>query len=125
MGDDRRHVRKRDRHEAVTVVIAGRVDVAAARVVPLDVAVDPVAGRVMGSLFLGFGFGSLFAYRASSWEEVRILVLADLIWCVLCTIAMVWMMLVYPTLPVSGWLEGALVAFFAVLFAYAYFTTNE
>ncbi len=41
---------------------------------------DPFAGRVMGSLFLGFGVAAFLGYNASTWEEVRILVFADIVW---------------------------------------------
>ena len=36
---------------------------------------DPVTGRVVGAMFLGWAFGSLFGYRATEWSEVKILVI--------------------------------------------------
>ncbi|MHA1909321.1 MAG: hypothetical protein ACW98Y_18635 [Candidatus Thorarchaeota archaeon] len=86
---------------------------------------DPYAGRVMGSLFLGFGVASLLGYKASTWEEVKILVLADIVWGIFVTISMIWMIIVYPSAPilVAGF-ELILAAFFVVLFLYCYFKAN-
>ncbi|MFW9907574.1 MAG: hypothetical protein ACFFEF_03290 [Candidatus Thorarchaeota archaeon] len=81
---------------------------------------DPIAGRVLGSMFLGFAVASLLGYRASSWEEVKIVVLADIVWTVFGTISMIWMIAVYPTAPFAAWFELLLVALFMVLFLYCY-----
>ena len=82
---------------------------------------DPAAGRIMGSMFIGFGVASLFGYRAASWEEVKIIVLADITWTLFGTVAMVWMMLVHTTIPaLAGWFNAILVAIFLVLFLYSY-----
>ncbi|MFW9920704.1 MAG: hypothetical protein ACFFED_13960 [Candidatus Thorarchaeota archaeon] len=83
---------------------------------------DPYAGRVMGSLFLGFAAAGFLGYRAATWEEVKILVLADIVWTLFGTLSMIWMIIAYPSAPilVSGF-ELALVAFFMVLFLYCYF----
>lgn len=82
---------------------------------------DPYAGRVMGSLFLGFAIASFLGYQASTWEEVKILVFANIVWTLLGTIAMLWMIIVYPAAPilVSGF-EMVLCALFFVLFLYSY-----
>ena len=87
---------------------------------------DPAAGRVMAALFLGFAVGSLFAYRAASWEEVKIIVLANITWGLLAAVAIVWMMIAHPTIPaVAGWFNVILAAVFFVLFLYSYFKATR
>lgn len=84
---------------------------------------DPVAGRVVGSMFLGWAFGSLFGYRATDWSEVKILVIGDITWCLFASVAFVWMMVVHATLPIMVvGLYLSLSALFFILFLYAYMT---
>ena len=86
---------------------------------------DPVTERVMGSMFLGWAIGSLFAYRAKEWSEVKIFVLASLTWCLFGTVAFVWMMAIHATIPLLvGGLYLSLTALFFILFLYAYYTHN-
>jgi hypothetical protein len=86
---------------------------------------DPVVGRIMGSMFLGWAFGSLFAYRATEWSEVKAFVVANMVWCLFATVTFVWMMAVHATLPllVTGFFIF-LTALFFILFLYAYYTHN-
>jgi len=84
---------------------------------------DPVAGRIIGAMFLGYGFASLFGYRATDWSEVKILVIADIVWCLFGSIAFVWMMAVYATLPIMVvGLYLSLCVIFFILYLYAYYT---
>ncbi len=85
---------------------------------------DPVSGRVMGSMMLGYGVASLLAYRATSYEEVKILVIAEIVWCLFALISQLWMIVVYPTIPLAGWLNVALFGIFFVLFLYVFYTTK-
>jgi hypothetical protein len=84
---------------------------------------DPVAGRIIGSMFLGWGFASLFGYRATDWSEVKIIVLGDIIWGLFASVAFVWMMAVDATIPilVIGFYLS-LIVIFTILFLYAYLT---
>ena len=86
---------------------------------------DPTSGRVMGALMIGFGFASILGFRATSWEQVEIIVLADIIWEIFAIVAMTWMMLVHPTIPFSGWFLVILLAFFTVLFSYSYYLAKR
>ena len=87
---------------------------------------DPAAGRVMGSAFLGFGVAALFGYRAASWEEVKILSIGDIVLSLCGAIAMSWMMLAHPTIPaLAGWFNAALMGFFFVLFLYSYYEATR
>ena len=84
---------------------------------------DPVAGRVLGSMFLGWAFTSLFGYRATDYSEVKILVLGEIIWTLFASISFVWMMAIHATIPllVGGFYLFVAVLFF-ILFLYAYLT---
>jgi len=87
---------------------------------------DPAAGRVMGSAFLGFGFAALFGYRAASWEEVKILVIGDIAFTLFALLSMVWMMIVHTTIPVlAGLFNVFLFGFFFVLFLYSYYVATR
>ena len=60
---------------------------------------DPVAGRVIGAMFFGWAFAALFGFRAADYSEVKIIVIADIIWGLLASVAFVWMLAVHATLP--------------------------
>jgi len=85
---------------------------------------DPVSGRIMGSLLIGYGVASILGYRATSYEEVKILVVAEIVWCLFALISQLWMIIVYPTIPLAGWLNVSLFGIFFVLFLYVYYTTK-
>ena len=86
---------------------------------------DPTSGRVMGAMMLGFGITSLLGYRATSWEQVEIIVYGEIIWEILAIIAMSAMMIIYPTIPASGWFLVLLLAIFVVLFTYSYYLAKK
>ena len=87
---------------------------------------DPAAGRVMGSAFLGFGFAALFGYRAASWEEVKIVVICDIVFTLFGLLSMVWMMIVHTDIPaLAGWFNAALFGLFFVLFLYSYYVATR
>ena len=86
---------------------------------------DPVAGRVMGSMFFGYAFGALFCYRATEWSEVKIMVLANIVWCILATVAMAWMMAIHATIPLLvGGLYLVLPLIFFILFLWQFNAHN-
>ena len=87
---------------------------------------DPVAGRVLGSTFIGYGLAALFGFRATTWEEVKIIVLADITWGIFGTISMVWMMIVHTTIPaIAGWMNAAIIGIFLLLFLYSYYAATR
>ena len=79
----------------------------------------------MGAMMLGFGITSLLGYRATSWEQVEIIVYGEIIWEILAIIAMSAMMIIYPTIPASGWFLVLLLAIFVVLFTYSYYLAKK
>lgn len=87
---------------------------------------DPAAGRVLGSTFIGLGVAALLGYRAATWEEVKIIVLADITWGIFGTISMVWMMVVHANIPaLAGWMNAGLIAIFLVLYLYSYYAATR
>jgi hypothetical protein len=84
---------------------------------------DPAAARGLGSAFIAFGITSLFGFRAASWEEVKLVVIGEIVFTLFGLLSMVWVMVVYTTIPaLLGWLYALLFALFFVLFLYSYFT---
>ncbi len=87
---------------------------------------DPAATRGLGSAFIGFAITSLFGYRATSWEEVKIVVIGEIVFTLFGLLSMVWMMVVHATIPaLFGWLYAILFAVFFVLFLYSYFVATR
>ncbi|GAG95524.1 unnamed protein product, partial [marine sediment metagenome] len=41
---------------------------------------DPVTGRVLGSVFLGLAVASLLAWRETKWHHVKIIVQMEITW---------------------------------------------
>jgi len=86
---------------------------------------DPTSGRVMGAMMIGFGITSLLGYRASTWEQVEIVVLGEIIWEILAIIGMSWMMIIHTTIPASGWFLVGLLTIFTILFSYSYYLAKR
>jgi hypothetical protein len=81
---------------------------------------------VMGAGFLGFAITSLFGYMASTWEEVRIVVLGEIVFTLLGMVSSLWMILVHATIPALwGWFNVLLMALFFVLFLYSYYISTR
>ena len=86
---------------------------------------DPAATRGLGSAFIGFAITSLFGYRAASWEEVKIVVLGEIVFTLFGLLSMVWVMVVHTTIPaLLGWFYALIFALFFVLFLYSYFVAK-
>ena len=86
---------------------------------------DPAATRGLGSAFIGFAITSLFGYMAGSWEEVKIVVIGEIVFTLFGLLSMVWMIMVHATIPaLLGWLYALIFAVFFVLFLYSYLTAK-
>ena len=81
---------------------------------------EEFADRFTGSLFLGYGVGNLLAYRASSWENVELVVLMNLITLVIGLLVILYSIAV-ALIPVAGYMQVGLVLFLMFLFLYSYY----
>lgn len=86
--------------------------------------VEYASGRIVGMATLMMGIGSFFAYRKTTWDQVEIYVIMELVFNILGAIGMIWNMLTM-TLPIIGWALTGLLGLFAVLFLYVFFTARS
>lgn len=85
---------------------------------------EDAAGRVLGAAIIVLALGSLLAYRATSWEQVELFVIMQILWNLLGLVAMLWAYATM-TLPVIAWLNIGLLALFLVLFLYVYYSAKQ
>ncbi len=85
---------------------------------------DPAPYRLLGGALLGFAAGSWFGYRATNWEQVRIIVLTELVWPPVG--ALVSLLLALGSTPGASawWLNVVILAGFAIAF-YIYYSRQE
>ena len=81
---------------------------------------EPDTYRLLGAAMLGFAVSSWFAYRATDWESVRIVVVMELVWTVLGTLVMLYALLL-AGFPALGWLNAVILGAFAIAFGRFYF----
>ena len=81
------------------------------------------SGRIVGLATLTLAVGCILAYRKTTWEEVEIFVIMELVFNILGAVGMLWNMLTIA-LPIVGWILIALLGLFAVLFLYIFFTVR-
>lgn len=81
---------------------------------------EEFADRFIGSLFLALGFGNLLAYRASSWENVEIVIYMNMTFFILGIGVMLYSMAV-ALIPIAGFVQVGLMSFLFILFLYAYY----
>ncbi|MHA1863409.1 MAG: hypothetical protein ACTSWA_06550 [Candidatus Thorarchaeota archaeon] len=86
---------------------------------------DPSVDRVMASLMIAFGVTSFLGLKADSYEKVEIVVIGEIVYALLATIAMFWFMLAETTAPMIGWALAGLQVVFLVLFGYSYYIAKE
>jgi Ca2+/Na+ antiporter len=76
--------------------------------------------RLLGGAMMGWGVGSWLAFKAETWESVRIVVAAEIVWTALGALVMLYALL-FNGFPALGWLNCAIFAAFAAVFAWFYF----
>ena len=81
---------------------------------------EPETFRLVGAGLLAFATSSALAYRQKSWEKVKIVVIMEIVFGVLSTLAMIWG-LITGALPVSDWMNVVVLGGFAVAFIIFYF----
>jgi membrane associated rhomboid family serine protease len=77
-------------------------------------AIDPAIERVLGAAVLAFAFGAGLAYRETTWDKVKIVVLVQAVWMILYTLTMVWGLLTGGIIAMA-WGAAIIGAVFAVL----------
>jgi hypothetical protein len=75
--------------------------------------------RVYGAALLALAVSSWFGYRATRWDEVRILVLMEIALTVLSTVGGLWGLL-FRGSPAFGWVSVLIWVVFAVAWIYFY-----
>ena len=85
---------------------------------------DPLMSRMLGAALLGFGWSSVRGFLLTSWSQVRILVEAELVFCLLAAVGLLRHLLV-GNYPWYVWMTFAIFAVFAILWLVAYFTNRE
>jgi len=81
---------------------------------------EPDIYRLLGAAMVGFAASSWFAYQATSWESVRIVVVMELVWTTLGTLVMLYALLL-AGFPALGWINAIILAAFAIAFGRFYF----
>lgn len=90
----------------------------------VDWPVEYASGRIVGMATLMMAIGSFMAYRKTTWSEIEIYVVMELIFNILGVIGMVWNALTM-TLPIVVWLLVGLLLLFSVLYLYVFFTARK
>lgn len=75
--------------------------------------------RLYGAALLALAVSSWFGYRAAHWGEVRILVLLEIAFTVLSTIAGLWVVL-FSAGPIFAWFAIGIWVVFAAAWIYFY-----
>ncbi|MHA1963254.1 MAG: hypothetical protein ACXACG_00925 [Candidatus Thorarchaeota archaeon] len=81
---------------------------------------EEFADRFVGGMMVAFGVGNLLAYRASSWENVELVIYMNMTFFILCSIEMAYSFAV-GLIPIAGFLQIGLMSFLLILFLYAYY----
>jgi len=82
---------------------------------------DPVTGRVLGAVFLGFAVASLLSWRETKWESVKIIVQMEITWLAIGSAVHIWAIFTDPLLPFMIFLQTAILLVFLVAFIYFYY----
>ena len=80
----------------------------------------PQIFRLFGTAILGYAISSFLAYKATSWESVRIVTQMECIITILFPIVIL-LALLFWDLPAIGWMSFVVMSGFAIAFNYFYF----
>ncbi len=84
---------------------------------------EPAVYRLLGAALLGFATTDWFCYKAVSWEQVKIVVLMELVWPTLGALVSLFGLLT-NAFPPAGWINFVILAGFAIAF-YVYYMQHE
>lgn len=76
-----------------------------------------VTWRVIGAAVIGFAVSSWLAYKAEFWEQVRIIVIMEIVWSVIAAMVITWGILNEGAPPLE-WLNVTLLICFSFLFTF-------
>ncbi len=85
---------------------------------------DAAPYRLLGAAVLGFAAGSWFGFKAVNLEQVRIVVLTELVWPPLGALVSLVLALSSQTFAAAYWINFVVLAGFAIAF-YVYFNQQE
>lgn len=85
---------------------------------------ETASGRMLGVAIIMLAVGSILAYRATSWGQVELYVMMEIVWNLLGVIGMIWNYAIMA-LPLAGWFMTGLLALFFLLFAYVYYQAKQ
>ena len=80
---------------------------------------EPSTFRLLGAALVAFAASSWFAYRATVWERVKIVVQMEIVWTILGVLATLWG-LMFEGLPTADWMNVLILGAFAVAFIFFY-----
>jgi len=80
----------------------------------------PQIFRLLGTAILGYAISSFLAYKATSWDSVRIVTQMECIITILFPIFILLALLLWD-LPAIGWMYFVVMSGFAIAFNYFYF----
>jgi hypothetical protein len=75
--------------------------------------IDPLLSRVLGAALLGMAWSSWRGFRSTDWKQVRLLVEAEAVFCVLASVAVLYH-IAGENFPWYAWTMFAVLAAFAV-----------
>ena len=81
---------------------------------------DPISGRVLGAVFLGFATSSLLCWRETKWESAKIVVQMEIVWLAI-GIAVHILSIFLFLVSFMIFVQTGILIFFLVAFAYAYY----
>ena len=84
----------------------------------------PMTLRMIGGAILAFGISSWFAYKATSFEIVKIIMIAEIAWTALAAIINIWG-IIADEFPAWAWLNAIMMLAFTGAFGYFFFTNKE
>jgi hypothetical protein len=85
--------------------------------------VEYASGRMVGMATLMMAIGSFMAYRKTTWDQIEVYVIMELVFNILGAIGMLWNVIAFA-LPVISWLLIGLLGLFSILFLYVFFTAK-
>jgi len=83
---------------------------------------DPIAGHYIGGFTIAMGIVGLLTYKVDDWERIEIFAISIILWLILGLIAMIWGLILTPSL--GGILMVVLHAIFLIGFIFFYFQQN-